>query len=209
MRSGVVNADGYGFGWYGDGAAPAVYTSVMPIWGDPNLPRLAGTLRSGCVLAAVRSATPGMTIEQSNVQPFVYGRRLFLHNGLIGDFRRMVMRKLRDSLRDEYYQAIWGSTDSEHLFGLLLDSLHDRGAGADALLAGVRDAFARLDAWCAPADLKALLNLVLTDGDRLIATRHAVGDLAPSLYWLAGAPAWPGAVLVASERLDADPAWRE
>src|SRR6201996_6259817 len=57
---GTVNADGFGIGWYAAGdPVPARYRQGVPIWGDPSLADLARVIRSGAVLAAVRSATPG------------------------------------------------------------------------------------------------------------------------------------------------------
>ena len=60
QRHGTVNADGFGIGWYaGSDPVPARYRRGEPIWGDPSLPDIARVTRSGAVLAAVRSATPG------------------------------------------------------------------------------------------------------------------------------------------------------
>jgi predicted glutamine amidotransferase len=44
-----------------------------------------------------------------------------MHNGYIENFRSTLMRQIRDTLRDEYYAAIGGSTDSEHVFALFLN----------------------------------------------------------------------------------------
>src|SRR5215216_1501592 len=62
MMSGVVNADGFGTGWYDPEVdeEPAVYRSVAPIWADRSFPSIAPKVRSSTVFAAVRSATPGL-----------------------------------------------------------------------------------------------------------------------------------------------------
>src|SRR5574340_1400585 len=100
MRSGVVNADGFGIGWYIPGDPnPALFTSASPIWADANLPDLGRAIQSACVFAAVRSATPGMPYGVEHVQPFHHGPYLFLHNGYITQFRERLMRRLRQSLR--------------------------------------------------------------------------------------------------------------
>ena len=44
---------------------------------------MAPALRSGCVVAAVRSASVGMPIEASASAPFTDGRWLLSHNGLV------------------------------------------------------------------------------------------------------------------------------
>jgi glutamine amidotransferase len=75
MMSGVINADGFGVGWYApevDGE-PAVYRSNAPIWADRSFASIAPRVRSSTVLAAVRSATPGLPAEESGVPPFASG----------------------------------------------------------------------------------------------------------------------------------------
>src|SRR5271170_3543604 len=82
QRHGTVNADGFGIGWYADGdPEPARYRRAVPIWGDPSLPDLARVTRSRAVLAAVRSASPGMALGESATAPFASGPWLFSHNG--------------------------------------------------------------------------------------------------------------------------------
>ena len=66
MMSGVVNADGFGVGWYApevDGE-PAVYRSNAPIWADRSFASIAPRVRSSTIFAAVRSATPGLPVEE-------------------------------------------------------------------------------------------------------------------------------------------------
>lgn len=62
MQSGTVNADGYGAAlWLDDGRPePALYRTAVPIWADPNLGWMNERLRVRSVIAAVRSATPGI-----------------------------------------------------------------------------------------------------------------------------------------------------
>ena len=81
---GVVNADGFGIGWYVDGVdEPARHRAAGPIWADETFADLARVVRSGAVLAAVRSATVGMAGGQSAAAPFRSGRWLFSHNGAV------------------------------------------------------------------------------------------------------------------------------
>ncbi len=71
MMSGVVNADGFGCGWYApevDGE-PAVYRSNSPMWSDRSFASIAPKVCSATALAAVRSATPGLPAEESGVPP--------------------------------------------------------------------------------------------------------------------------------------------
>lgn len=83
QKYGTVNADGFGFGWY-DGSRPVRYRRTVPIWADANVPGLAGAARSHCMIAAVRSATAGMPIEETATAPFADGPWLLSHNGRVG-----------------------------------------------------------------------------------------------------------------------------
>src|ERR1700753_3419064 len=71
QKHGTVNADGFGVGWYVPGdPVPARYRRDRPIWGDPNLLDLARVIRSGAILAAVRSGTAGMGFAEAAAAPF-------------------------------------------------------------------------------------------------------------------------------------------
>ncbi|WP_345400169.1 class II glutamine amidotransferase [Nonomuraea salmonea] len=84
QRHGTINADGYGMGWYDPARAePVRYRRSVPMWTDANLTALAEIARSACLLAAVRSATVGMPIEESATAPFADRRWLLSHNGRV------------------------------------------------------------------------------------------------------------------------------
>ena len=55
-------------------ACPRRWRSAAPLWGDASFASVAPALRSGCVVAAVRSATVGMPIEASATAPFTDGQ---------------------------------------------------------------------------------------------------------------------------------------
>ncbi|MEM1415439.1 MAG: ergothioneine biosynthesis protein EgtC [Myxococcota bacterium] len=200
METALMNADGFGVAWYVDGeATPARFRSVLPMWADENFPELARPTRSRCVLANVRSATPGVGFGLANTQPFVHGGWSFTHNGYVeGWFRDGVMRRMRASLGDVAYGALRGTSDSEHLFGLFLEAM-EAGADAEAALLRVKAQVAEL----AP-DRKALLSLAVTDGRRIVALRTSWNAAAPSLYRrrLEDGSAW-----LASEATDATEGW--
>ncbi|MGE4361146.1 MAG: class II glutamine amidotransferase, partial [Mycolicibacterium sp.] len=105
---------------------------------------VAPALRSGCVVAAVRSASVGMPIEASASAPFTDGTWLLPHNGLVD---RAV---LPASPRAE------STNDSALLAALIFDR------GIDELgvtIAGV-----------AAEDPNARLNILAGNGTRLLAT---------------------------------------
>ncbi|MDV3123988.1 ergothioneine biosynthesis protein EgtC [Mycobacterium sp. 21AC1] len=82
QKNGLMNADGWGAGFFDDGVARR-WRSDKPLWGDASFASVAPALHSGCVVAAVRSATIGMPIEPSASAPFTDGHWLLSHNGLV------------------------------------------------------------------------------------------------------------------------------
>jgi glutamine amidotransferase len=201
MTSGVVNADGFGVGWYHSqkDTNPFSYKNILPIWNDVNLPSLSRYIESGCVLAYVRSATLGQAVDLSNCQPFESQRLLCIHNGRIVNFRQTLYRPLRDRLSDLAYDAIKGSTDSEHLFALMLNELQANPSASleQALQAALLD----LDELVKSHQVAASANMLVSDGHHLVASRFASDKQSPSLYWLRDDPAFPEAVIIASEPL--------
>jgi glutamine amidotransferase len=209
MTSGVVNADGFGVGWYNRtlDATPCVYKSPRPIWSDQNLPALSRHIASECIFANVRSATPGQGVDYSNCQPFAFGPFLFMHNGYIENFRSTMMRQMREVLRDEYYAAIHGATDSEHIFALLLHFLHGRTLSLQTIASAMAETIEQLLRWAAAKNLYIGLNLALTNGEYVVASRCASKASAPSLYYTTGCPFFAQAAVIASERPFASPEW--
>ena len=204
MTAGHVNADGFGFGWYDRArqVEPFVYRSVLPIWNDDNLESLGAYVSAECILANVRSATPGQLLAAANTQPFVAGPLSVLHNGFVTDFKATLLRPLRRALDDESYAAISGTTDSEHLFAWLLQHLRDAGD----LREGLADGLASLMALAPDAEMT--LNFIVSDGETVAASRLAHNSDTPSLYTLTDHEQFPDAVLIASEPLFDDPAWK-
>ncbi|MBW4574105.1 MAG: ergothioneine biosynthesis protein EgtC [Aphanothece sp. CMT-3BRIN-NPC111] len=201
MTSGVVNADGFGIGWYHAqrDSDPFTYKNLLPIWNDVNLPNLSRYIESGCVIANIRSATSGQGVDLNNSHPFRNGRILFTHNGLIRNFRETLYRPIRDRLSDRIYQSIDGTTDSEHIFALLINQWEtDPDITLEKALHNTLMILAQL-AQSYQVDFSA--NIIISDGHRLVASRFAHGVQAPSLYWLRDDPAFPEAVIIASEPL--------
>ena len=134
QRHGLVNADGFGAGWYVPGHdAPVRYRRTQPIWSDASFASLAPTISSGCLLAAVRSATPGSPSDESCAAPFLHGRWLFSHNGRLEDWAR-ARKELWDRTVD--VPEAGAPVDSALLFGLAT-ARWSAGAGLAAGLAEV------------------------------------------------------------------------
>lgn len=197
QTSGVVNADGFGAGWYDRARRPepARYRSAQPFWADRSFESLAGLVASDAVLAAVRSATAPAPVEETGSPPFTSGPWLFAHNGAVAGFRDGVGVRLRRRLPEHRETAIVGSCDSEVLFALVLDRI-DQGATPGEALA---DVILLVDD-VAPG--RSGLNFLLTDGVQVAATRWG-----HSLFTLRGGVLGPGAVVVASEPFDTHPGW--
>ncbi len=218
-----VNGDGFGVAWYAPDRDPAVrLRMVTPAWNNQNLKSLAPAMRSGCILAHVRAASPGLPVVETNCHPFVHGPFAFCHNGGVGDFRR-VRRKLLRELSDQAYETIRGTTDSEILFALFLDEIREANAAdaaeamGHALAATVRRVVA------AAREQPSYLNLCVTDGRRLAAIRFSndpEGRMATLYYHHGRRYVCEGDVcrmvesgdagltaIVASEPLSEDPGW--
>lgn len=201
MTSGTVNADGFGIGWYHPQTetAPFTYKNVIPIWNDVNLPSLGRYVESECVLGCVRSATAGQAIDLSNCQPFEYQNLLCVHNGKVEDFRHTLRRPLCDRLGDVAHQSIKGTTDSEHFFALVIDQLQKD--STISLAQALQSSLQILKDMATAYDVIVSANMIISDGHQLVASRFALGTQTPSLYWLRDDPAYPQAVLIASEPL--------
>jgi glutamine amidotransferase len=140
---GLLNADGWGVGFFADGRSqPVRWRSPRPMWSDASFASVAPVLRSGAVLAAVRSATVGMPPDETAAAPFTDGRWLLSHNG----------RVARTAL------PLLPSAESTCDSALLAAHVFASGpADVAATLRGV-----------AAADPDAYLSVLMTDGARIL-----------------------------------------
>ncbi|MFV9632490.1 ergothioneine biosynthesis protein EgtC [Mycobacterium neumannii] len=143
QKHGLMNADGWGVGFF-DGETPRRWRSATPMWGDASLASVAPALRSGCIVAAVRSASIGMPIEATAVAPFTDGHWLLSHNGLV----------------DRGVLPLSAGAESTNDSALLAALIFDR--GLDSLGETIVDV--------AAADPNARLNILAGNGSRLVAT---------------------------------------
>jgi predicted glutamine amidotransferase len=231
-REEPLNGDGFGVAWYRPEVQPepGLFCDISPAWNNPNLNSLARVTVSPCILAHVRAATPGLPVTRLNCHPFVMGRFAFMHNGRIGGFERLA-RPMQQAMSDDSWNALHGSTDSEHLFAWFRDRyLRRRSEDPDAevckrMAAALREAIADQEELKARLGVEeeSKLNLVVTDGRCAVATRYVTsgGGASETLYVHSGSryvcedgicrmvDAEPGdpAVIVASEPLSEDPGW--
>ncbi|ACC80257.1 ergothioneine biosynthesis protein EgtC [Nostoc punctiforme] len=201
MTSGAVNADGFGVGWYHSqkDIEPFTYKNTLPIWNDINLLSLSRYIESKCVLAYVRSATSEQAVDFANCQPFKHQQQLFIHDGRIENFHKTLHRKIRSTLTQDFYEKINGNTDSEHIFALLLSqSQINKHRPPEYAL---RTTLLTLLEMAKRYQVEASINVIFSDGHRLIASRFATTSLAPSLYWVRDDPTFSNSVIIASEPL--------
>ncbi|WP_046471277.1 class II glutamine amidotransferase [Allosalinactinospora lopnorensis] len=168
---------------------PLRYRRAMPIWADASFADAARAIRSTCVVAAVRDATPGFGMDESCAQPFRGDTWLFSHNGAAANDEALAER-----LGQPPPSGVLDArtpVDSAPLFAHAMRLWRKGEELGEALAAVVREARS-----CSPGRY----NLLAADGERLAGT--AVGD---TLYTLAGRN---GGVYLASEPFDDDPAWR-
>ena len=199
MTAGLLNADGFGLGWYGQDKQSYLYKNILPIWNDINLPHLSRYIESGCWLSYVRSATPPLAVDLSNCQPFSQQNLLFIHNGFINHFRTTLYRPIRELLSDQCYQFIHGTTDSEHIFALIINELQK--SPHLSLFKAVEKAIAILTDLAQQKHTYFSANLIMSDGQQIVACRYANRQPVPSLYWLENDRGYPDGIIIASEPL--------
>jgi len=182
------NPDGWGVAWWAPGAIePRRYRTTTVMWEDTAF--ADGDEKAVALLAAVRKASPNTTLRAENNAPFIAPSRVgplaFSLNGHA--FHASCEARVRDALTPG--TPLDGDTDSEVLFALVRERIEAGHEPADAV-AAVHDVIA-------PGP-EVHVNLLLVTPDQIVATtwQH-------SLHARTGG----GATIVASEALDADPAW--
>jgi glutamine amidotransferase len=143
QKHGLMNADGWGVGFFDNGVVRR-WRSAAPLWGDASFASVAPALSSGCIVAAVRSASVGMPIEPSASAPFSDGQWLLSHNGLVDRAVLPLSSKAESTV------------DSALLAALIFDR------GLDVLGGTIVEV--------AAADPNARLNILAANGSELRAT---------------------------------------
>ena len=177
------------------GPRPALYKSQSPPINDFNFKSLCENTETHCVFAHIR-ASSGSVVTQVNSHPFVFGRHVFMHNGVISNFST-IRRDLTDLLSFDAYCNIFGSTDSEHAAALYITNLTSHGDKSTwekpyplkAMLAAMQKTVVQIlqlqHKKLGATNTPNSLNFCTTDGTKLLAIRfrnHATQQ-PPSLYW--------------------------
>lgn len=208
--------DGAGIGTFDADGRAHVAKQPLAAWEDHAFAREARDLKSTTFLAHVRYASTGAH-TMVNTHPFEQDGRLFAHNGVFGDLKRLDQRLAELGVAD----LVRGQTDSERLFALL--TAESRRAGGD-----VGEGITQAIRWIATELPVLSLNLIVTTATDLWAVRYpATHELHILERNLAGAPepaplearstriharsrdlSRSAHVLIATEPMDPNPGWR-
>ncbi|GMR13708.1 MAG: class II glutamine amidotransferase [Gemmatimonadota bacterium] len=215
---GESNPDGWGLGTY-DRGIPHVVRQAEAAYESDAFRWEAARVETCNVMAHVRRATVG-SLRVENTHPFSDGQWMMAHNGHIGGFEAVKPRLLA-RLSDERRGSIRGSTDSEHIFYLLL-TLHDEDP-LSPLTSIMRSGVRRIIQWSREETdgSEVALNLVLSTGRETVGLRfgrtlwsverdlvHSC-EVCDGLVHLSESPSGYRAVAVASEPVTSDEDWRE
>src|SRR5579875_1330533 len=210
------NPDGAGIGTYDGDGTPVVSKQPIAAWDDAQFATEAQQLTGSTFVAHVRHASSGAH-SVANTHPFLQSGRLFAHNGVVQGLADLDAR-LRELGAAE---LVRGETDSERIFALITAETARQGG---AVGAGIAAAIG----WNAEHLPVYAVNVVLTTPTELWALRY------PDTHelWLLERPASTAvpaaalhvrtdrirarvealaerrAVVVASEPMDGESAWR-
>ncbi len=183
-----INADGFGVAWFDQSfdQEAGAFKSIQPAWNDSNLRHLIRKIRSSCFIGHVRACTVG-DVAFANCHPFTYRQCALAHNGTIREFSNL-RRQLLNELNDDIFENVKGNTDSEHFFALIMQYYYGQPEKLSLQQAAVK-AFNTIEGWQAkqPDSYFSHINMVLTDGNQMIATRYtSKGEHQISLYYAHG-----------------------
>lgn len=170
--SGYSHAHGWGVTIY-ENHIPRVEKEAWAAYHGEHFHRTAAAIFARTVLAHVRRATVGPA-NLENTHPFTHGTIAFAHNGTVPGFEALRPRLL-EALSEGHRAALRGTTDTEHVFRLIM-TLRDR--YPDEALSGLlRRGASQVVDLCRAHEPRAKigLNLLMTDGQEMVGTRIGRG----------------------------------
>ena len=177
-----INADGFGVSWFNDKHNKiGSYKSFRPAWNDPNFYNIVHMIETNAFLAHIRAATRG-DVSYHNSHPFSYKNWTFVHNGDIEHFAS-IKKEVINILDESLYLHIKGSTDSEHLFMLIM---HYHFIEKIKIPLAIKKAIGTIIKLQTEINKEAtaLVNITMIDGNDLYATKFTNGLIDPnSLYY--------------------------
>ena len=207
------NPDGFGLATFEPDGTPDLDKAPLAAHVAELFAREAHEECSTTYVAHVRYASVG-ELSLENTHPFVLDGRVFAHNGVVGDLDRL------EAELGDVRSEVRGTTDSERLFALITRHIrdHDGDVGAGIVIA---------TRWLAENVELYSLNFVMATADELWALRypegndlwvlHRMPDHEPldehgshgEISVVMDAAREQPVVVIASEKMDDDPGWRE
>ena len=177
-----INADGFGVSWHNlKHDQIGSYKSFRPAWNDPNFYNIVHMIETNAFLAHIRAATKG-DVSYHNSHPFTYKNWSFVHNGNIDHFDS-IKKKIINILDESLYLHIKGSTDSEHLFMLIMQYHFVEKLKIPLAIKKAIATFIKLQIEI-NGESTALINIAMINGTDLYATKFTNGMIDPnSLYY--------------------------
>ena len=178
----MLNLAGFGLAAWDEGSpdpqVPLCYRSTQVAVYDRNIQALARKIRAGAVVAHLRGVPyhSRAQINQESLHPFKFdGVNLVMaHNGDLAAFDQMRF-DLLEHIRPEYARQIQAMSDSAWLYALIVSALPDAGGplGADDIFRAVEESLATVRRVRERHGItrSSSVNLVLSDGRNLVATR--------------------------------------
>ncbi|KAJ3150240.1 hypothetical protein HDU89_003329 [Geranomyces variabilis] len=197
----LTNIDGFGVGYYLGATAefnengvqiPTVYRNTRPALNDLNFKSLCETTATKCAFCHIRAGTGLTPTVETNNHPFRFGRHLFMHNGVLANFKSIKVALLQ-KLSRKAFENVLGTTDSEHVAALFFTHLGDDWNASysiqdlkTAMIATLRDLIALVRTSGKAGDVPpSSLNFAVTDGNVILAQRFSSHSNRepPSLYY--------------------------
>ena len=216
LRQSRFNADGTGLGWIDEHGTPQVAKKPVAAYASERFGRIATALRSRAMIAHVRLSS-GTGHCEENTHPFLQDGILSAHNGVL-EVTDQMRRRVRELGAAHHVQ---GSTDSEWMAALITGEVaaHD---------GDLRDGVVAALDWIARNVPVYSVNVLVLKGEELIAVRlpatnelwvlereaaaaqprEALEQSSATLRTRSEDLAGIGSVVIASEPMDDDPAWR-
>ena len=216
LRQSRFNADGTGLGWIDEHGTPQVAKKPVAAYASERFGRIATALRSRAMIAHVRLSS-GTGHCEENTHPFLQDGILSAHNGVL-EVTDQMRRRVRELGAAHHVQ---GTTDSEWMAALITGEVaaHD---------GDLRDGVVAALDWIARNVPVYSVNVLVLKGEELIAVRlpatnelwvlereaaaaqprEALEQSSATLRTRSEDLAGIGSVVIASEPMDDDPAWR-
>jgi predicted glutamine amidotransferase len=120
LEASHAHSDGWGLAWYDEEDYLQHTKGLGVARTSPQMQDITGRLHTDILLAHIRDASPGFSVDLENTHPFTYGQLAFAHNGLIRP-----VHILETLIAPHLRGVIKGTGDSERCFLAFLSALEN------------------------------------------------------------------------------------